>query len=470
MTTPTPSSAAPWTDRKYLLWLASPFLPLLGFLSLLAGFLLKQPAIYWLMPVFFYAVLPLMDWLVGTDINNPPESAVAQLEANRYYRAIVYAYIPAQYATTIMAVWLATSGDISAASIVALVITAGLINGVAINTAHELGHKRADLEKWLAKITLAPVAYGHFFVEHNRGHHKNVATPRDPASSRMGETFYAFLPRTMIGSLRSAWELEGERLARQGKSVWSLENENLRAWSLTVLLFGALTLWLGTGALAFLAIQAFFGAALLEVVNYLEHYGLLRQWDERTQRYERCAPSHSWNSNNVVTNLLLYQLQRHSDHHANPTRRFQSLRHFDESPQLPSGYASMLILAYIPPLWFKVMNPRVARHYGGDVTKAHLYGPKREQLIRKWQTATTSCPETVVPATPSQEEQHTPNAASASRHRCSNCGYVYDELKGNPSEGFVAGTPWKAIPADWSCPECAVRDKADFVPLTSIAN
>ena len=351
-------------------------------------------------------------------------------------------------------------GDISIASIIALIFSAGLINGVAINTAHELGHKRADLEKWLAKIALAPVAYGHFFVEHNRGHHKNVATPRDPASSRMGETFYAFLPRTMVGSLRSAWELEGERLARQGKSVWSFDNENLRAWAMTVVLFGALTLWL-----AFLLIQAFFGAALLEVVNYLEHYGLLRQWDERTQRYERCAPSHSWNSNNVVTNLLLYQLQRHSDHHANPTRRFQSLRHFDESPQLPSGYASMLILAYFPPLWFKVMNPRVAKHYDGDIRKAHLYGPKREQLIRKWQAAATSSPQTVANEKPAQAQHRADETASASRHRCTNCGYIYDEIHGNPSEGFVPGTAWKAIPAEWSCPECAVRDKADFVPI-----
>jgi alkane 1-monooxygenase len=134
-------------------------------------------------------------------------------------------------------------------------------------------------------------------------------------------------------------------------------------------------------ALPFLLVQAFYGASLLEVVNYIEHYGLLRQKDS-TGRYERCAPRHSWNSNHLVTNLFLYQLQRHSDHHANPTRRFQALRHFEDSPQLPSGYAGMLVLAYIPPLWFWVMDKRVKAHLNGDLSKANLYPAKREKLLR----------------------------------------------------------------------------------------
>jgi alkane 1-monooxygenase len=314
----------------------------------------------------------------------------------------------------------------------------------------------------LAKITLAPVAYGHFYVEHTRGHHKNVATPEDPASSKMGETFWQFLPRTMIGSLRSAWHIEKERLARKGKGVWSLENDNLQSWAMTGALFGALTAWLGWLALPFLLAQAFYGASLLEVVNYLEHYGLLRQKGP-DGRYERCKPEHSWNSNNIVTNLFLYQLQRHSDHHANPTRRFQALRHFDESPQLPTGYAALVLIAYFPPLWFRQMDPLVAQHYGGDLTRANLYPPKRDELLARWsrRTLDDGRPELF----PGGHVAGAAAGAATGRYQCTDCGYVYDEAQGCPREGFAPGTRWAQIPQDWACPDCAVREKPDFVAV-----
>ncbi|MDE0856917.1 MAG: alkane 1-monooxygenase, partial [Nevskia sp.] len=377
---------AAWVDGKRWLWLLSPALPLIGAVSVVMVMYGASGAWLFSLPVVFYVLAPLMDWLLGEDRVNAPESAVRQLDADRYYLRIVYAYIPSQYAVTILGAWLAVHGQLPWWEMLGLVATCGMANGVGINTAHELGHKTNATERWLAKVALAPVAYGHFAIEHNKGHHKNVATPEDPASSRMGETFYAFLPRTVIGSARSAWAIERERLARQGKSAWSLDNENLQAWSLTVLLFGALTLWLGPWALLFLVVQAALGFTLLEVVNYLEHYGLLRQ-KLADGRYERCQPRHSWNSNHVVTNLFLYQLQRHSDHHANPTRRYQALRHFDDSPQLPSGYGAMVLLAYVPPLWFKVMDPRVVAHHGGDLSKAHLQPSRREALLRRWSAA-----------------------------------------------------------------------------------
>ena len=326
--TVTASQSMQWQDGKRYLWLLSPLLPMLGLLSVALFYFTGLSVFAWGGPILMYAVIPLFDWLIGTDQSNPPEDAVDRLENDAYYRLIVYAYIPAQFAMTILGAWVVMSGDLGGWTVFGLVMTCGTINGVAINTAHELGHKKESLDRWLAKLTLAPVAYGHFYVEHNRGHHKNVATPEDPASSRMGQSFWAFLPRTMIGSLRSAWNIEKQRLERKGKSVWSLENDNLQAWAMTLVLFGGLTLWLGPIALLFLAGQAFFGASLLEVINYIEHYGLLRQ-KEPNGRYERCAPRHSWNSNHIVTNLVLYQLQRHSDHHANPTRRFQALRHFE---------------------------------------------------------------------------------------------------------------------------------------------
>jgi alkane 1-monooxygenase len=454
-------AAAGWHDGKRYLWLLSPFIPVLAGAALFLAYWTGWYGMAWLAPFLVYAFIPLLDWLIGVDNVNAPESAVAQLEGDRYYRAIVYAYVPVQFFVTVFAAWCVVSHPLAWWEYLGMILAAGAVNGIGINTAHELGHKTNGPERWLAKLTLAPVAYGHFFVEHNKGHHKNVATPDDPASSKMGESFWAFLPRTMIGSLRSAWSIEKERLARTGKGPWTLRNENLQAWLMTVLLFGGLTAWLGWAALPFLLLQAFYGASLLEVINYIEHYGLLRQ-NGADGRYERCTPAHSWNSNHIVTNLFLYQLQRHSDHHANPTRRFQALRHFDDSPQLPSGYASMLIPAYIPALWFRQMDPLVVKHYKGDLTRANLYPQRREALLQHWSRQPQDDGH---PAAFPRERPAAANAALATRYQCTDCGYVYDEAKGCPHEGFPPGTFWEQIPDHWPCPDCAVREKMDFVPL-----
>lgn len=438
-----PALPATWIDGKRWLWLLSPALPLIGAVSILLVMTGAHGAWLFALPIIFYVLAPLLDWLIGEDQVNAPESAVRALDADRYYLRIVCAYIPSQYLATVLGAWLAVNGDLAWWELLALIGTTGMANGVGINTAHELGHKTSGLERWLAKITLAPVAYGHFFIEHNKGHHKNVATPEDPASSRMGETFYAFWPRTVLGSVKSAWGIERDRLARLGKGVWAVENENLQAWSMTVLLFGALTLWLGPWALPFLAAQAVLGFTLLEVVNYLEHYGLVRQ-KMADGRYERCQPRHSWNSNHVVTNLFLYQLQRHSDHHANPTRRYQALRHFDDSPQLPSGYGAMVLVAYLPPLWFALMDPRVVAHHGGDLRKAHLHPARRAALLKRWPLPADAA--AVVAPPPSAATSAQATADAAQRFACPNCHFVYDPAQGCAHEGFAAGTSWSLIP------------------------
>lgn len=374
----------PWVDGKRYLWLLSPLVPVLVMASLWSYQTSGQGWALWGAFGLIYVLIPTLDFLIGTDKTNPPEDAVAPLEADRYYRLIVALYVPSQFVAVAWGAWIAATHSLAWWEYLGLVISVGVVSGIGINTAHELGHKNVPWERWLARLTLAPVAYGHFFVEHNRGHHIRVATPEDPASSRLGESFWAFLPRTMVGSLRSAWVLEKERLAKSGHGPWTWRNENLQAWSMTTVFFGALTVWLGPIVLPFLLLQALYGASLLEVVNYIEHYGLLRQRDPKTGRYERCKPEHSWNSNHIVTNLFLYQLQRHSDHHAHAMRRFQALRHFDESPQLPSGYASMLLLAYFPPLWSAVMDRRVLAHYGGDVSRANLQPSRRPALLAKY--------------------------------------------------------------------------------------
>ena len=190
-----------------------------------------------------------------------------------------------------------------------------------------------------------------------------VATPEDPASARLGESFYEFWPRTVGGSLRSAWNLEKRRIARRQQHPWRLSNDVLNAWLMSAVLWAGMIAVFGVAITPYLVIQAVVGFSLLEVVNYMEHYGMLRQKvgvGER-ERYERVDPSHSWNSNNIATNVLLYHLQRHSDHHANPTRRYQSLRDFEESPVLPTGYAGMIVLAIVPAVWRRVMDRRVLR-------------------------------------------------------------------------------------------------------------
>jgi alkane 1-monooxygenase len=382
MTTAT-LDAAGWTDSKRYFWLLGApvmLLPLIGWaLQLATGWSL----FWWFTPLFVYGVIPLADKLIGEDRSNPPESVVPTLEKDRYYRYAAYMAVPLQYLTLVWACWLVSTHSLAWWEYLGVAISVGMVAGVAINTGHELGHKTDSFEQWLAKLALAQSAYGHFFVEHNRGHHVRVATPEDPATSRFGEHFYEFLPRSVIGSLRSAWEIEAQRLERQGRGVWSLHNHNLQAWAMTVVIFGALTAAFGWIVLPLLVIQAVYGFSLLEVVNYLEHYGLCRQ-KLPNGRYERCQPTHSWNSNHVVTNLLLYQLQRHSDHHANPTRSYQALRHFDQSPQLPSGYASMIVLAYLPPLWFKVMDPKVVAHHGGDMTKANIKPSLRAKVLAQY--------------------------------------------------------------------------------------
>jgi alkane 1-monooxygenase len=373
---------ATWRDGKRYAWMLGLIVPSLPLIAWALVSLTGVGAFWFIGPVVVFGLIPIFDQLVGTDAQNAPEGVIKWLEQDRYYRWVTFAFLPLQYGGLVVACWLWTNGDLSTLDSIGLAITTAMVAGIAINTAHELGHKRAGLERWLSKVALAQSAYGHFFIEHNRGHHVRVATPEDPASSRLGESFYAFLPRTVVGSLTSSWELEKARLSRLDSSPWTLRNDILNAWLMTVVLFGVLTAVFGLGVLPYLLLQAL-GFALLEVVNYLEHYGLLRQKRE-DGRYERAQPEHSWNSNNVASNVLLYHLQRHSDHHANPVRRYQALRHFDEAPELPTGYAGMIVLALVPPLWRRVMDRRVVEHYGGDVTRANIHPPARRRLLARY--------------------------------------------------------------------------------------
>jgi alkane 1-monooxygenase len=379
----TTADAVPWRDPKRYAWLLGLFIPTLPFLAW--GLVqITGLGVFWFYgPMLVFGVFPPLDLALGLDRRNPPDEVIKWLEQDRYYRWCTYAYLPIQYAGLVFACWLWAYGHLSTLDSLGLALTVAMVSGIAINTAHELGHKRASIERWLSKVALAQSGYGHFFIEHNRGHHVRVATPEDPASARLGESFYAFLPRTVLGSLRSAWELERVRLRRLQKSTWTPHNDILGAWAMSVVLFAALVAVFGVVVLPYLLLQSVLGFSLLEVVNYLEHYGLLRQRVE-DGRYERTRPEHSWNSNNVASNVLLYHLQRHSDHHANPIRRYQALRHVEDAPQLPTGYAGMILLALVPPLWRRVMDHRVLAHYQGEPERANLKPRLRRRTLARY--------------------------------------------------------------------------------------
>lgn len=398
------ADAGTWKDPKRYLWLLGPALPVIGLTALGAYALAPKTLrpLAWTGPMLIHAIIPALDRMIGEDQSNPPASAVKGLENDKYYGRIVKAFIPSQYAMTFLGAWLASRKHTPLADKIGITLTVGAINGVGINTAHELGHKHDKTSRLLAMAALAPSGYTHFAVEHNFGHHKRVATPEDPASSRLGESFWKFLPRTVIGGIKSAVKIEKERLARKGKGFWTTENELLQGWAMSAAFFGVTTAVCGRRALPFLAGQAAYGASLLEVINYVEHYGLKRQQDA-DGKYERTQPEHSWNSNHIVTNLFLYQLQRHSDHHAHPSRSFQALRHFEKAPQLPGGYASMLLPAYFPGWWYKIMDERVIQHYKGDLERINMDPERRAELLAQYEALATQIQATQGTALPDGE-------------------------------------------------------------------
>lgn len=378
-----------YSDGKRYLWAAALLYPLIA-LGAIGGWFYTGSDLTLLLPLaFFYGVVPFADIIAGNDENNPPEALVPQLEADKYYRYLTWALIPFYFLVLGVSAWFVGTQPLSLRGFVAVSISGGVFAGTAITLGHELGHKRSALDKLLARIVLAVPAYGHFAIEHNRGHHTQVATPEDPASSRMGETIYSFALREMPGALRRGWRLERERLERMGKPALSLDNEVLQSWALTAILDIALIAAFGWIMLPFLTIHHVLAWWQLTSANYIEHYGLLRSKRE-SGRYEPCQPRHSWNSNHIVSNLLSLHLERHSDHHANPTRSYQALRHFDDAPELPGGYAAMFLLAYVSRLWFQVMDPRVVEWAGGDLEKVNIAPERRERLEARYGAATAA--------------------------------------------------------------------------------
>jgi alkane 1-monooxygenase len=374
-----------YIDRKRWLWLLSVIYPLQPLFGIWLHSVTGNQA-WLLLPLLTgYVGAPILDWLLGEDRNNPPEEVVQQLDRDFYYRFLTYAVVPLHFVTLIGAAWWAGTQSLDWWAFLGLAVVAGITAGLGINTGHELGHKKSRFERWLAKIVLAVPVYGHFWIEHNRGHHRDVSTPEDPASARMGESIYRFATREIPGAFQRAWAIEKERLERRGKTVCHPNNQILQSMSLSALLQLGLLIAFGWKMIPFLLVHNVFAWWQLTSANYIEHYGLLRIKDANG-KYERCQPHHSWNSNHIFSNLVLFHLERHSDHHAHPLRRYQSLRHFEDLPTLPNGYFGAYLLAYVPWLWYRVMDKRLLAlpHVGGDLGKINIEPGKQLALQRKY--------------------------------------------------------------------------------------
>ena len=360
-----------YTDRKRYLWMLSVLFPLIPMVGMGLVLWSGQQWMLWLPLAFVYGVIPLLDYLFPNDRSNPPEQIMPQLEADLYYRTLNHLTVPLHFVVLICGAWFVATQDLGWSGFIALSLMVGAISGFGINTGHELGHKKNELDRLAARVVLAVPIYGHFTMEHNVGHHAEAATPEDSASSRYGESIYRFALREIPGGLRRGWRLESERLQRRGYRTWNWRNEILQSYALSAILYGGLVWAFGPVVLPFLLAQAAWAWWQLTSANYIEHYGLLREKGP-DGRYERCQPHHSWNANHVASNLVTFHLERHSDHHAWAARHYQSLRHFDDVPQLPSGYFGMFLLSYVPFLWRRVMDPRVLALVDGDLSRVNV--------------------------------------------------------------------------------------------------
>ncbi|NNC99904.1 MAG: alkane 1-monooxygenase [Gammaproteobacteria bacterium] len=371
-----------WKRHWWLLSLVYPLTPIITIWFYLQSF--NQWVL--LVPLLIgFVLIPFLDFALGSDKTNPPEEIVPQLDQDSYYQKLTYLAIPLHFASLLVAIWFIGSYPLDPGFYLGFAVMVGIFSGLAINTAHEMGHKNTKMARLWSRITLAVCGYGHFCIEHNLGHHRDVSTPEDPASSRMGESIYRFSLREIPGAAKRGWQAERERLARRGHGFWSLHNHVLQSYALTLAIQGGAVVWFGWVVVPFLLIHNVEAWFQLTSANYIEHYGLLRARKENG-KYERCQPHHSWNANHIFSNLILFQLERHSDHHANPSRPYQSLRSFENLPELPSGYFAMYLVAYFPRWWYRVMDKRLLAipHINGDFSKINLDPKNAERLKAKY--------------------------------------------------------------------------------------
>ncbi len=340
-------------DAKYLI---AYLLPLSAYFAIYQGGIWAYSALY-----LGFIFIPLVELFARRSVENHAPEEEEERKRAPFFDYLLYFNIPVVYGLVGYYLYTLHQGGLQTYEVTGMTLSVGLILGTAgINVAHELGHRSTAYERLMAKVLLLPELYTHFIIEHNLGHHKHVATPEDPATARRGELIYTFWFRSVLGGYRNAWRLEAERLRKSGKAVLSPANEMIRFTVLQLAYLAAIGLLFSWSLVPFGVAIAVIGFLMLESVNYIEHYGLQRA-KKPSGRYERVGPQHSWNSDHELGRIFLYELTRHSDHHFKASRKYQILRHHQESPQLPTGYPGAILLSLVPPAWFWVMNPRVDR-------------------------------------------------------------------------------------------------------------
>lgn len=316
------------------------------------GWLIASPVIY------AFGFIPLVELLIPLSKENMSEAEEKIAKEDRLYDWWLYIIVPLQYAALACFLFSMQDQGLTAWEKAGRIASMGLLCAAfGINVGHELGHRRLLYERNLAKALLLTSLYMHFYIEHNKGHHKNVSTKEDPSSARKWEPIYLFYFRTVIFGYISAWKIAADDQKKKGKPVLHFSNQMIQFQLLQILFVLLVQYVFGTEIMLSFLAAASIGFLLLETVNYIEHYGLERK--NTDEGYERAMPEHSWNSSHILGRLMLFELSRHSDHHYLASRKYQVLRHHDEAPQMPTGYPGMMILSLVPPLWFSVMHKRM---------------------------------------------------------------------------------------------------------------
>jgi alkane 1-monooxygenase len=312
-------------------------------------------------PVLTFGLVPFVELFLSGVTDNFEKEEEKDRVHNPIFDWLLYMLVPLQVLVVSTMVYLVSIGHLQGLSILGAIVSVGICCGsFGINVAHELGHRNTRHEQWMSQVLLWTTLYMHFFIEHNKGHHAHVATPNDPASSQKNQWLYAFWVRSVVMGWISAWKIENHRLRKHALPMLRYDNQMLRFQLIQLGTLAGILYFAGITACVAFICSAIIGFLLLETVNYVEHYGLSRM-QKANGRFERVQPHHSWNANHPLGRVLLFELTRHSDHHAFPGRKYSILRHFEYSPQLPTGYPGMILLALFPPLFFLVMNPCLER-------------------------------------------------------------------------------------------------------------
>ncbi len=312
-------------------------------------------------PFYAFVMIPVLEVLLPHDTSNHEGEVREKKAKSKVFDWMLYLNVPVVFGLLLYALWDVNAHSYALYEVVGLIISVGIVLGTnGINVAHELGHRQQTWERYLGKLLLLPSHYMHFYIEHNFGHHANAATAEDPATAKYNQSVYSFWFTSVARQYASAWKLQQKLLKGADKSFFSMANDMLWYTLFQSVYLAATFVFFGPIGLTFAIFTGIVGFTMLESVNYIEHYGLIRK-KMASGRYERVREVHSWNSNHVMGRIVLYELTRHSDHHYKSSKKYQILDYYDISPQMPFGYPTSMVLSLVPPLWFKIMNPRIPK-------------------------------------------------------------------------------------------------------------